>query len=206
MKKLTKKERLKAAAREIALAGGLESEIVRRMLELGRTQTLFKKPPKDWERTCFRVCVDTLIIEPYLRRDKSAESYLHYEAELEYLIDDFHDRWNFRHCPKATVQSHETALSPSKKKALRRRFRELNPEKAEADDVFRAFMAMPEGLPFEEQLRERLRQLTKGGKIEIIMRLPSFQAAVERLSRNRILFQVNREGELEIFKEGKKWT
>lgn len=198
MKKPTKKEQLEAAVREIALTPGWESEAVRKMIAYGKTQTILKKTPGNWARTCFRIAADARIIGPYLRREERPESLLHYASGLEYLIEDFADRWNYNHCPGELLHAYETKLSPSTRKRLRERFRELNPETAEADDLFKAYMAMPSGLRYAEQLKADLLAKTYGGDLGIVMLLPTFQWYVTEKTHNRILFMVNRNGEMVI--------
>lgn len=183
MKKKTKTAQLEDKVRNIAQSKKTLVEKYNAYLQLKDSQTLLKRPPKDFKRGkwLFRALCEN-VVDRYLAASADAKPKFQgeYIRQLDRELQLFRERYNTVFDTHIYEYEVYEFTSNYRRARIIKRYNELHPDLAEADALLRSLTILRKTGIRNDALEKRFDEVTNGGDAMIIANLPFMEEIYER--------------------------
>lgn len=182
MKKKTKREQLKESVTAIARGSGSIKEKLEQYQNLKRTQTILKRPPKDFKNdTWLFYSLGFAVIDDCLSQpaENMPQFFSQYQLAIDMELQRFRDEYN-----TVTMQTKGEwecyTISRSRQRAIEKRYAELHPDLVEANALLLSIAVLKAAGITNPALEKRCDEVTHHYDIKIIANLPVVEKLLER--------------------------
>lgn len=181
--KKTKREQLRECVTAIACGYGSIKEKFEQYQHLKQTQTILKRPPKDFKNdTWLFFSLGLAVIDACLLRpaENMPQFFSQYQLAIDMELQRFRDEYN-----AATMQTKEEwecyTIARLKRQEIEKRYAELHPDLVEANALLISIAALRKVGIVNQELEKRCDKVTHHYDLRIVANLPVVEKLIEKM-------------------------